>query len=77
MGTIHNMRGFEVAYPRSGRGKGNFQLVLQKKEGARFPKHDPEILELCQRFMRDNEMHQQKVESGFQRQVKKIPGAKR
>eukprot|EP00978_Attheya_sp_CCMP212_P016724 scaffold44026_cov54-Attheya_sp.AAC.1 len=74
--NIHEMSGFEVAYPRSGRGKGNFQLVLQKKQGAPFPKNDPEILELCQRFKRDNEMHQQKVESGFQRQVRKIPGAK-
>uniref|UniRef100_A0A7S4N5E0 Uncharacterized protein n=1 Tax=Odontella aurita TaxID=265563 RepID=A0A7S4N5E0_9STRA len=65
--------GFHIAFPRAGRGKDNFQMVLQKsKDGAMS--EDQRML--LNRFRHHALMHKQKIASGFHRQAKKIKGAK-
>lgn len=65
---------FHIAFPRVGRGKGNSQLVLQKATGEGVMSEEQRIL--CDKFRRDAVMHERKIASGFQRQTKKVRGAK-
>lgn len=67
------LNGFEVAFLRAGRGKGGWQMVLQKKRGATI---NEDQLELCEEFRRDGEMHKRKLRNGHVRQTKKIRGKK-
>ena len=67
--------GFDVAFPRiqRGRGKAGFQLALRKASGATLGE---DVRATCERFRRDNAMHELKISGGYQRQKRKIRGAK-
>jgi hypothetical protein len=67
--------GFDVAFPRiqRGRGKAGFQLALRKAAGATLGE---EVKATCERFRRDNAMHELKISGGYKRQKRKIRGAK-
>ena len=67
--------GFDVAFPRiqRGRGKAGFQLALRKASGATLGE---DVQATCERFRRDNAMHELKISGGYKRQKRKIRGAK-
>ena len=67
--------GFDVAFPRiqRGRGKAGFQLALRKRAGATLGE---DVQRTCERFRRDNAMHELKISGGYKRQKKKIRGSK-
>ena len=67
--------GFDVTFPRiqRGRGKAGFQLALRKRAGATLGE---DVQTTCERFRRDNAMHEIKMSGGYKRQKRKIPGAK-
>ena len=67
--------GFDVAFPRiqRGRGKAGFQLALRKASGATLGE---DVQATCERFRRDNAMHELKIRGGYKRQKRKIRGAK-
>ena len=67
--------GYDVAFPRiqRGRGKAGFQLALRKTSGATLGE---DVQATCERFRRDNAMHELKISGGYQRQKRKIRGAK-
>jgi hypothetical protein len=67
--------GFDVAFPRrNGRGKSGRQLILRKRAGATTL--NAEAMEQRVGFERDSTAHKRKIEVGFRRERRKIPGAK-
>jgi hypothetical protein len=67
--------GFDVAFPRrNGRGKSGRQLILRKRAGATTL--SAEAMEQRGAFERDSTAHKRKIEVGFRRERRKIPGAK-
>ena len=65
-------QGFRLDFLRGMRGNGQ-QMILQKKEGAVF---SPEELSVCETFRNLQQAHRRKIDNGFKRQPKKIPGSK-
>jgi hypothetical protein len=67
--------GFDVAFPRrNGRGKSGRQLILRKRAGATTL--GAEAMEQREAFERDSAAHKRKIQDGFRREKRKIPGAK-
>jgi hypothetical protein len=67
--------GFDVAFPRrNGRGKSGRQLILRKRAGATTL--SAEAMEQREAFERDSAAHKRKIQVGFRRERRKIPGAK-
>jgi hypothetical protein len=67
--------GFDVAFPRrNGRGKSGRQLILRKRAGATAL--SAEAMEQKDAFERDSAAHKRKIQVGFRRERRKIPGAK-
>ena len=67
--------GFDVAFPRStrGRGKAGFQLTLRKRSGARLGAGERA---LCARFRQDSARQEDKIRGGWRRQRRKVRGGK-
>ena len=66
--------GFQVGFPKlTKRAKGGNQLVIQKKRGASISR---DAISLCDSFPLLNELHNSKIEKGFERQPRKIRGSK-
>ena len=65
-------QGFQVDFLRGMRGNGQ-QMIIQKREGAVIC---PEDLAVCDIFRELQQAHQRKIDNGFRRQPKKVPGLK-
>ena len=64
--------GFQLDFLRAIHGNGQ-QMIIQKKEGAMLC---PEELAFCEELRNLQEVHQRKIDNGFQRQPKKVRGGK-
>lgn len=66
--------GFDMSFPsRFQKQLGKRQMVLRKREGATIGEEE---LALCAMFDRDNDLHEQKIQNGIVRQIRKVRGAK-
>jgi hypothetical protein len=67
---------FQAAFVKSGRSRTGYQLLMLKRQGENDRLLDEISEELMADFVRDREMHEQKMAGGHERQRKKIRGAK-